>query len=294
LEVILRLDGVRAGGSIARLQVGAVAMREIALAAATIERRGQDRRARFRVASRGAGARLADGRAVEVLELAWSETPGATSYRGELALKNDFSALQPALAAIADDTRGGRSDAFGHLPFRRAATVHALFAKLGIDGAPACCEPTPGRPVPRVEPANVVAARNVPAALRPFYRHCGPCHAGPDAAPPGFLHGDLAQVEQRLARCAPRIDYRLAMWGLAPARRGKVTMPPPSFAASWEHAPPTGDLAHMHSHIARLQKSSAGKAMPDRAYEGLPACRFDAPLAAGTAASTATQEGGTR
>jgi hypothetical protein len=86
------------------------------------------------------------------------------------------------------------------------------------------------------------------------------------------------------------------MWRVAPGSRNKVTMPPPSFAAAWEHAPPTEDLALMRSHIARLQQSAGAKAEPERAYERLPACRVDPILAISRNEPrySQVQEGGTR
>jgi hypothetical protein len=110
------------------------------------------------------------------------------------------------------------------------------------------------------------AAHAIPASLRPFYRYCGACHDSRDASPPGFLHGDLARVETYLARCAPRIQYRLEMWRLTPAERSKVPMPPPSFAAAWENTPPADDLALMRSYVARLLGRAAHATTPGRAW----------------------------
>jgi len=270
LEMILRFDGARAAGSIARLQVAASTLREIALTEALIERRGTERRARFHAASPGRAARLADGRALESLELVWGDAPGATTRSVQLLLKNERAVLERALAAIADATRAGRSDAFADLPFRRATTVRALYAQLGIPDAPE--GNVPALPAPRLEPEASARPAGDSAALAPFYRHCGACHAAPDASPPGFLHGDPTSVERSLRRCAARIGYRLAMWRVAPAARNKVPMPPPSFAASWEHAPPAEDLALMRATIARLQQPAAAKPEAEREYERLPAC----------------------
>ena len=275
LDAILRFDGGRAAGTLVRLQVGALSLREIALTSAAIEQRGSERRARFQIASPGRAARLADGRALESLELAWTESAGTTTFSVHVALKNAFAPVERALAAMADDTRSGRIDVLADLPFRRATTLRALFSRLGIAGAAVCCETAPPLPAPRVEHEERAQPANVSAALAPFYRHCGPCHAAPDPSPPGFLHGNAQSVERSLMRCAARIAYRLAMWRVAPESRDKVTMPPPSFAASWEHAPPAEDLALMRSHIARLQQSAAAKAQPASAYERLPACRLE-------------------
>ena len=289
LEGTLRFEGVHAVGTVARLRIGPHSLREIALRPAAIERRGAQRRARLQVAASGAAARLADGRALEALELEWGDAPDTASYRGELVLKDEFSVLQRGLTAIAEDTRANRSDVFAALPFRRASTLRTLFAHLGIEGAPTCCEAPPTLPAPRIEREERFEERPGPTALRLFYRHCGACHAAPDPSPPGFLHGDPASVAASLARCAPRIDYRLAMWRLAPGSRSKVTMPPPSFAASWEHAPPSDDVALMRSYVAGLHRSVV-PAVPDGAYESLPACRFNEEFRAGTV----PQEGVTR
>lgn len=275
LEAALRLEGTRLYATIARLQVGKLAARRVVLAPAPIVRKGAASEARLTVAARGASARLADGRSLAALEVAWTPAADAMAYRVHLELDEAFAALDRALDAIADATRAGRSDALSDLPFRRTALVRALFAHLRIDPLPAdCCGAAGALPAARLEHGASRRTEDLPAALRPFHQHCGACHAAPDASPPGFLHGDAAQVEASLARCAPRIAYRLDMWRTAPARRAKVPMPPPSFAASWEHAPPAGDLALMRSTIARLL-AAAGPASPDRAYERLPACRAE-------------------
>ena len=290
LEGALRFDAGHARGTIARLRVASHSLRGIALDPSVVERRGAQRRVRFQLGPTGPGVRLADGRALDALELEWTDAPDALSYRGELVVKGEFSVVQRALAAMVEDTRAKRSDALSALPFRRAASLRALFDQLGIEGATPCCEAVAALPAPRIEQAQRAHEHSTATPLGLFYRHCGSCHAAPDASPPGFLHGDPATVEASLARCAPRIDYRLAMWGLVPAQRSKVTMPPPSFAASWEKQPPSGDIALMRSHVARLHRSAV-PAAPDGAYERLPACRLDPD--ARPAADTA-KEGATR
>lgn len=176
--------------------------------------------------------------------------------------------LREAIAALAAD--GGLDTAV----FRPRELLPALLARLG---APSPAAPaTEALPAPRLDDGEDGAPRRrITPALRPFFRHCAACHDTRADAPPGFLSGDLATIEANLARCAPRIRYRLAMWDLPPQRRGKVPMPPPSAAAAWERQPPIEDLAHMRALLAQLSRQGAGTPLPPR-YESLPPCRVTA------------------
>lgn len=184
-----------------------------------------------------------------------------------------FAAIEGAAAAIAAHTRSGRSDVFAALPFRRAATVAALFGELGIRGGPICCDQSSDRlPPARLEGEQRSVSRPLPDALRAFYLHCGTCHRMPSASPPGFLYGEPAAVEQNLRRCARRIRFRLQMWRLDAAARPKVPMPPPAFVPAWEHNPPREDLDRMLDYVGRLI-AAPDESARTLAYEMLPACR---------------------
>jgi hypothetical protein len=179
--------------------------------------------------------------------------------------------LGAAIAAVAADTRAGRSDALGSAPFRRASLLRALFAQLGARAAPDCCDaPAPGFAPAVYEGEPSQAPADVPPELRPFYRHCAACHALPSASPPGFLHGDAATVERNVHRCAARIEHRLSMWQQPAAARTKVPMPPPLFVPAWEHAQPRADIERMLAYAARAQ---ADRTARGGGYEALPPCR---------------------
>lgn len=273
-----RVHNARLTGTLARLQLDSGGLRDVALTAAIIDRHGPRYRAHMQAAPHAAPARLSDGSVLEALQLDWIEGRDTASYTMQVLLRNDLAALERALTALVEQTRAGHSDVLSAAPFRRAVTVRALFAQLGISGAPECCDQDrPGMPPAQVSSEETVTSPVMPAALRAFYQHCGTCHAALEASPPGFLHGELASVERKLARCAQRIQYRLDMWRLPPLNRSKVPMPPPSFALGWERTPPVDDIALMRSHLDGLLGSAQGAAAPSTGYESLPACRMDAP-----------------
>ena len=100
-------------------------------------------------------------------------------------------------------------------------------------------------------------------------------HDTPEPAPPNFLHGDAAA---RLARCAPRIYYRLSMWDVAEARRGKTPMPPPTAlagpgpdAAAWTASRERRQLLDQARALLRAGGFDPA-AVLRRPYEQLPAC----------------------
>lgn len=82
-------------------------------------------------------------------------------------------------------------------------------------------------PVPLAEPRPVESG-----ALAGFRSHCGICHDSAGLEPPNFLHGDDADVNERLDHCAERIFYRLSMGRTAASRRDKSPMPPPAMLAA--------------------------------------------------------------
>src|SRR5690606_33501455 len=126
---------------------------------------------------------------------------------------NAASALETAVAAVAADTRASRSDALASAAFRRGAVLRALSPHLAATLDPGCCDASAAAlPAALLEGSEGVTPTTIPDALRPFYAYCSACHDMPTASPPGFLHGSVAAVERNIARCAPRIRFRLAMW----------------------------------------------------------------------------------
>ena len=186
--------------------------------------------------------------------------------------------LYRALAELAGETRTGRSTVLGDGAFERVPVMKALFARLGANTAAVCCEhDDAGLPPAQPEHAPVGSSAAHPEALRPFFQHCGVCHAAPSAAPPGFLFGSAEAVQQNLSRCAARIRYRLAMWPLDVAARPKLPMPPPVFAPSWEHAPPREDVQRMLAYVDRQIDPARRERLLATQYETLPACREPVP-----------------
>ncbi|MCW5621169.1 MAG: hypothetical protein KIS79_08700, partial [Burkholderiales bacterium] len=171
-------------------------------------------------------------------------------------------------------TRAGTSDALASAAFRRGTLLRALSPQLRMKRAPACCDAAQPALTPAVlegEQSALPAA--IPAALQPFYTHCAACHDMPSASPPGFLHGSIETVERNLARCAPRIRFRLSMWRLPAGNRAKTPMPPPVFVPAWEQAAPRADIEHMIDYATRAMRADAVTRMPARGYEALPQCR---------------------
>jgi len=217
--------------------------------------------------ARGLASRRAASAPARPARLAGSEAFPANDHY-------DFDRLQHALAALAADSRAGRSDVLGNAAFQRTPTLQALFTHLGLPADSVCCDfDERAWPPARLEHDGIEnpAARSTP--LEPFYEHCGVCHAGPSESPPGFLFGSAASVERNLSRCAARIRYRLAMWRVAEGARAKVPMPPPVFVPSWNHAPPHDALDRMVRYVdARLDAATRERLLTLR-YETLPACR---------------------
>lgn len=182
--------------------------------------------------------------------------------------------LARAAAALAAETRAGIHDALASTAFRRGALLRALAPHLGMKIAPDCCDQAaPGLTPATLEGSAHAAPAAIPEPLRPFYTHCAACHDMPTASPPGFLHGSIEAVERNIARCAPRIRFRLAMWQLPAGSRSKTPMPPPVFVPSWEHAAPRTDIERMVDYAVRAMPALAAERTQDRGYESLPRCR---------------------
>ena len=117
----------------------------------------------------------------------------------------------------------------------------ALFARLGVSKLAPCCLAADKLPPPTLDEAADSASAD---SAVDFYPYCAACHRSADGFPPGFLHGNAAQVEATLRQCAPRLYARLAMADVPPVRRDKTPMPPesllPAFGSdsdSWRASP---------------------------------------------------------
>jgi mono/diheme cytochrome c family protein len=205
-------------------------------------------------------------------DIAPGSDSGSRPNRDEHA--GSFPALASAVAVLAADTRAGRSDVLASAPFRRATILRALFRALGTNAEISCCDdPSPAMAPAELESAQAARPASIPDGLQPFYAHCSACHSMPTASPPGFLHGTIETVERNIARCAPRIRFRLAMWQAAPGARTKTPMPPPVFVPAWEQAAPRADIARMIDYATRALPANAAGSAPAGGYETLPPCR---------------------
>jgi hypothetical protein len=199
-----------------------------------------------------------------------SQTLAATPDRAS----ETAAALARAVAALADETRAGTNDALGSAAFRRGALLRALAPHLGMKLELDCCDQAaPAMAAAVLEGAGSSVPGTIPESLRPFYVYCAACHDLPSASPPGFLHGNVETVVRNIARCAPRIRFRLAMWRLPARSRSKTPMPPPVFVPGWEHAAPRADIERMIDYAIRARPATAAGSVPDRGYEALPQCR---------------------
>lgn len=181
-----------------------------------------------------------------------------------LARRNDgVAVLRRAVAAMAAEEGGPLAAG----PLARRRIVPDLLRRLGMADAQ-CCGRSPPLPAPLQE-----TRRPTPAGLSPelaiLFRHCATCHDGVERFPPPFLGGE--DFRRRVAGCAPRMAYRLAMGRLVEGRRAKTAMPPPASA----HAPGFAESAEYRALMAWLP-SLAGRpleALLQGPYADLPACR---------------------
>lgn len=156
----------------------------------------------------------------------------------------------------------------GARPFSQPL-LHALLAELG-------------KP-PQSTPAKLPAARTEPdphvtGARASFRSHCGECHDSAANEPPNFLQGDDATVNARLNHCAERIFYRLSMWHVTEAQRGKSPMPPPTIlaargmnASTWAHSPYLAALLEDMRQRIRAQGSQP-ETLLTRSFDTLRSC----------------------
>jgi len=217
-------------------------------------------------ASRGMGARLADGSVVESVELRWrpsnvSLRAGAREVRANAVVSaaDDFAPVRDAIAALAADTTA--RGAFNAQPFSRARILGALFSQLGLAPREWCCvaaallpsarDEADEPPLPTAGPAKDFAA---------FYPYCASCHATSERFPPNFLAGPGERVAASMRHCAPRIYARLAMWQVAPAARDKTPMPPAVPSASAAHYTAPAPIAGLERAMAELLVGESGTA----------------------------------
>jgi hypothetical protein len=272
---------------------GAAAIRDVSVVAGTIERQNRHTVVSLRVARTRLHARAADGKAIEGIELRWSNAPPAdgapATFSGAAAVTvmDDFMPVQAAVAEMARLTAAGRLDVFADKPFRRVETMRALFAQLRMPALAWCCTDDTGLPAAAVDVDRKVTAtvgnRGFDiAGVRPFYRFCGKCHYTREHAPPNFLYGDANEVSANLARCAQRLYFRLSMWQLPPEQRPKTPMPPVLAVSASKLSPAqwrdSAELAQLRGYLVTMLRSSVPGVRTEpaqilaRDYETLPSC----------------------
>ena len=257
----LERQGARlVGGAFDRFTPSRSAVRDIDVMPAAIARTPYGSEVRLALASGGLQLRLADGNAVARVTLRRSElqrTSAGALMAGEadVWVLNDFAPLAHAIGELIEESRSGRSDVFSAQPFRRAAVVKALFAKLGMPARAWCCIDAAGMPVPTVVEDH--RRGNTTASLAPFYRACATCHESRERFPPGFLYGGASKAVRNIDACAERMLYRLEMWSLPADARPKTHMPP----APGPHAArfvPASELGEMREYLKQRILDTTG------------------------------------
>ncbi|HSF47825.1 MAG TPA: hypothetical protein VLA73_05640, partial [Burkholderiales bacterium] len=266
LFAVVYVKGGRATGTVERMKLeGAAELRDLELQSTAQNR--------FRVLARGLAARRADGNAIESLTLSVPESNSAGEARVEVI--EDFPPLRAAVAEMAR-----KDDALSAQPFRRAALLESLFARLGLEDASWCCLDDTNMSTAELEFIGEGAGNDSErraTEVEGFYRYCAVCHQSRERFPPGFLGGHPGQVSAALTRCAPRIYYRLRMWERERGRREKTPMPPAqalrAFGISteaWRADEPFAELKRYAD--KRLPAGLDSDSIMQQPYESLPEC----------------------
>ena len=285
LRVAGRLDlrgATVAGGEIGALEVdGAPPLEHLQVAGGTFD--AGTGRAAFRLGSRGASARLADGAAVAGIALAWRPAGARVrggvhevSARATVTAIDDFGPVRSAVAALAAEP--GDDAPLAARPFTRVRVLAPIFAQLGVPARDWCCEDSSRLPAAVVEaPEPPMPVDGAAAPFAAFYPLCASCHASAERSPPNFLAGPPERVAASVKHCAPRIYARLALWGVAPAARDKTPMPPgfPSARGeAYEPAPAIAGLERTASELVRAESGSTPRldVLLANGYEALRPC----------------------
>jgi len=202
-------------------RVGQLQIRGEQLGSLTLRgRQASENHLRFEVFRRDAvhSVRLHNGNAVGSFEL---ELTGgaATQARLGIRLRHDFEVLRLAVSKMAGEDEAGLEPG----PFRRAAVLNALRSQLGLEPIPLCCS---NQDITSVAQTDPISSPPPDPLLDSFNRVCSACHRSESTFPPNFLAGPPERAMRRIAQCAERIAFRLAMWDLKPGERAKTPMPP--------------------------------------------------------------------
>ncbi len=164
--------------------------------------------------------RLANGDALDGLQL---RPAASTSERGQIRLhiKHDAATLTAAVLQL----KNSPAQVLTNQPFSRTRMLPPLFAALNQPALSWCCNDEG----PSAVGTPKLASPDGGPHLAPFLKFCAACHRSDDPFPPNFLAGNAHEAMRRIAHCAERIQYRLAMWDLDTASRPKTPMPPRGF-----------------------------------------------------------------
>ena len=227
--------------------------------------------------------RLSDGNAIEdmVVETIQPTDTGADRLASlRMVIREDFEPIRTRIEVLLHDEVSGLDAS----PFQRTQLLTRLIAPVGAAASsPHTCCAEPGEPPMQVTPPEPELAAD--PLLDPFIDVCGACHRSTEPFPPNFLSGTAPEVHQRIAQCAERIQYRLAMWDLPPSQRPKTPMPPHAAhhigddeLGPWR----SGPLARLRDALHTLAEQN-GRRLPsdkvtiDRPYASLRHC--DSPAA---------------
>ncbi|MDQ8023138.1 MAG: hypothetical protein REI94_14975 [Moraxellaceae bacterium] len=228
--------------------------------------------------------RDAQGRALVSLELRNARAGSTARTALRLQTADDFATLASHIDA-ALTARGVNDDLLDDHAFSRERVQRLLFTRLGVR-VPAGPSQAPhalhASPAPATASTAGTAGATAPGST-PFHPLCASCHDTAERFPPNFLHGNAAEVDARLRRCAARIYQRLAMWQVPAAQRIKTPMPPASVlpAAHFDASDDTRRQLQALSDIAARWLREDGQLprplMPGRDgdgsdYELLPTC----------------------
>lgn len=162
--------------------------------------------------------RRANGDGLTRLSLRWQD-PDHTKAIAELIVRHDAQTLVEAIRKLAANP----DSSLARGPFRRADSMRELFESLGLERLTWCCTQHLTLPPASVEPST--SPPDSPR-LSAFLKACAGCHRSSAPFPPNFLAGGTDRMLRAIAHCGERIQYRLAMWDLAPNNRAKTPMPP--------------------------------------------------------------------
>jgi hypothetical protein len=156
LQGYVQLQGGKVlGGAISHLQIDGQVLTNLKVAGGNhADARDGQGRLVVQLEERAAGlhARLPDGNAIRALKIVWPIGGDPAPGIAVATVADDFSMVHDAVAAMAEQTQSGVSDALAAAPMRRAALMPALLAALGAEPIDWCCLDDATMPAATLEP----------------------------------------------------------------------------------------------------------------------------------------------